>query len=494
MIIQGGPSVPLDVGVVLGSHGSHRFRRPERSFKILHWNEALDGLPVPVHDDGIDAGEELYSNPFDDAADLAFARRETFLPLVIDGELKLLAENDFSDATAAWVQAHTLDSIDSGDKYAFDFDVRLSGGGANPADGLVFTIVGGTDFTRVGGGGGGMGYYALNRSIPGDNSIDTPSVGIEFDNWQGGGYNEGVGSTTTGAAGEWHVGIIPTGTLTAEIQTSGTAEDPLPDIYSQFGIHARVTYSAGHVEVWLGQNTEEGPATELKKYVETRVLPLTYAQEEGFTCMYGWVGGTGGAAVNAFIDNLSVKLVECNDIAEVAAITGTPGADVTPGTVVNLDSTGSSAGAGDTGAITYKWSVTGAGAIEGSDTGATVAVKATGAGAVNVSLVVDDGACTNPATANASFNVKSAANWVRCDGNGDNLRDLTDAVFSLNFQFLAGPPSVCPASLDCNKDGMVDLTDAVFDLNFQFLAGPPPAAPYPECDLFDGCAGHARCP
>ncbi len=495
MVLQGGPSIPLDVGVVNGAHGSHRRNRPERSFKILHFNEGPLTLPSPVHDDGIDPGEELYSNPFDDAADLVFNKRESFLPLVIDGELKLLAENDGGDATTALVQAHTLDSIDSGDKYAFDFDIRFQGGGGNPADGVVFVIMGGTDFTRVGGGGGGMGYYALNRSIPGDNSIDTPSVGVEFDNWAGGGYNEGWGSTSTGAAGEWHTGIIPTGTLTAEIQTSGTAEDPLPDIYSQYGIHARVTYSAGNVEVWLGQNTAEGPATELRKWVETRVLPLTYAQEEGFTCIYGFAGGTGGATVSAFIDNLSVKLVECNDIAEVAAITGTPAGDVTPGTVVNLDSTGSSAGAGDTGAITYKWSVTsGPGTIQGSDTGATVAINTTGAGDVNVSLVVDDGACANPATATATFKVKAAVNWVRCDGNGDNLRDLTDAVFSLNFQFLAGPPSQCPGALDCNKDGMLDLTDAVFDLNFQFLAGPPPAAPYPECDLFEGCGTHARCP
>ncbi len=496
MVLQGGPSIPLDVGVVLGAHGSHRGRRPERSFKILQFNEALGGLPVPVHDDGIDAGEELYSNPFDDAADLVFNKRESFLPLVIDGELKLLAENDGDDATTALVQAHTLDAIDSGDKYAFDFDIRFQGGGGNPADGAVFVIMGGTDFTRVGGGGGGMGYFALNRSIPGDNSIDTPSVGVEFDNWQGGGYNEGWGSTTTGEAGEWHTGIIPTGTLTAEIQTSGTPENPLPNIYDPAGIHARVTYSAGNVEVWLGQNTAEGPATSLTKWVETRVLPLTYAQEEGFTCIYGFAGGTGGATVSCFIDNLSVKLIECNDIVEVASIAGAPLDPVTPGTVVTLDGSGSSAGAGDTGAITYKWTAAGAGAIEGSDTGATVAIKATGAGDVNVSLVVNDGACNNPATANATFKVKAAQNWVRCDVNGDNGRDLTDAVFSLNFQFLAGPPSPCPGSLDCNKDGNVDLTDAVFDLNFQFLAGPPPAAPYPGCDLFEGagCSGHAACP
>ncbi len=98
------------------------------------------------------------------------------------------------------------------------------------------------------------------------------------------------------------------------------------------------------------------------------------------------------------------------------------------------------------------------------------------------------GTCTVALTSTVS------RNWVRCDGNGDNARDLTDAVFSLNFQFLAGPPSPCPNSLDCNGDGAVDLTDAVFDLNFQFLAGPPPAAPYPECDLFEGCSGHAKCP
>ncbi len=187
--------------------------------------------------------------------------------------------------------------------------------------------------------------------------------------------------------------------------------------------------------------------------------------------------------------------VTCGDPAEVAAIAGAPAGPIDATKPFNLDGSGSSAGAADGKPITYAWSIeSGPGAIEGSATNATVTVKATAPGNVTVKLVVDDGVCGNSASAQVTLAFAVLTNWVRCDGNGDNLRDLTDAVFSLNFQFLAGVPSQCPGSMDCNKDGVIDLTDAVFDLNFQFLAGVPPPAPYPECDLFEGCDGHPKCP
>ncbi len=66
---------------------------------------------------------------------------------------------------------------------------------------------------------------------------------------------------------------------------------------------------------------------------------------------------------------------------------------------------------------------------------------------------------------------------INCDGQGD----LSDAVASLNYQFLAGNPPCCLAAADVNGDGSLDLTDAVFWLNFSFLGGGAPADPYPHC-------------
>lgn len=71
--------------------------------------------------------------------------------------------------------------------------------------------------------------------------------------------------------------------------------------------------------------------------------------------------------------------------------------------------------------------------------------------------------------------------FVRGEINCDGQSDLSDAVASLNYQFLAGNPPCCLAAADVNGDGSLDLTDAVTWLNFSFLGGGPPAAPYPKC-------------
>jgi hypothetical protein len=60
------------------------------------------------------------------------------------------------------------------------------------------------------------------------------------------------------------------------------------------------------------------------------------------------------------------------------------------------------------------------------------------------------------------------------DSNADDRLNLTDAVFTLNFLFVAGPRPRCDSLADANADGEVNLTDAVFVLNFLFLGGPEP--------------------
>ncbi len=73
--------------------------------------------------------------------------------------------------------------------------------------------------------------------------------------------------------------------------------------------------------------------------------------------------------------------------------------------------------------------------------------------------------------------------YLLADCSGDGILDLTDAVFSLNYQFLAGPTPGCLKSCNANSDPFLDLTDAVFVLNYLFLAGETPGGVFPACDI-----------
>jgi hypothetical protein len=70
--------------------------------------------------------------------------------------------------------------------------------------------------------------------------------------------------------------------------------------------------------------------------------------------------------------------------------------------------------------------------------------------------------------------------FSRGDANSDDRFDLTDALFIVNWLFLAGPTPGCIDSADVDDSARVDVTDAVVLLNFLFLSGPMPAAPFPN--------------
>ncbi|MBN1443477.1 MAG: hypothetical protein JXA90_12275 [Planctomycetes bacterium] len=70
--------------------------------------------------------------------------------------------------------------------------------------------------------------------------------------------------------------------------------------------------------------------------------------------------------------------------------------------------------------------------------------------------------------------------FIRGDANRDEVVDLADAVFTLNYLFLGGDrPSYADAA-DADDDGRVSITDAVVVLRHLFLAGDPPPPPYPS--------------
>jgi len=70
-----------------------------------------------------------------------------------------------------------------------------------------------------------------------------------------------------------------------------------------------------------------------------------------------------------------------------------------------------------------------------------------------------------------------------CNGDGNVIGQVGDAIFVLNFNFTGGPVPSCMAACDSNGDGNVigQVGDAIYTLNFNFTGGPAIPAPFPEC-------------
>ena len=98
--------------------------------------------------------------------------------------------------------------------------------------------------------------------------------------------------------------------------------------------------------------------------------------------------------------------------------------------------------------------------------------------------------------------------FIRGDCNGDLEIDLSD-VLRVLFRLHESPEDVpsCADACDTNADAARDVTDAIYLLNFAFFSGPPPPPPFPQpgpgCGLACArirrggaicCAGHMPCP
>jgi len=69
--------------------------------------------------------------------------------------------------------------------------------------------------------------------------------------------------------------------------------------------------------------------------------------------------------------------------------------------------------------------------------------------------------------------------FIRGDSNQDELVDISDARFTLDFLFLGGADPECPSAADTNDDERIDISDAVALLEHLFLGGAPPVDPFP---------------
>ncbi len=62
------------------------------------------------------------------------------------------------------------------------------------------------------------------------------------------------------------------------------------------------------------------------------------------------------------------------------------------------------------------------------------------------------------------------------DANYDDLVNVSDAVWIINYVFVSGSPEPLPvlACGDANTDSVVNVSDAVWVINFVFVSGSPP--------------------
>jgi hypothetical protein len=64
--------------------------------------------------------------------------------------------------------------------------------------------------------------------------------------------------------------------------------------------------------------------------------------------------------------------------------------------------------------------------------------------------------------------------WLAGDASGDELIDLGDAIFLLNYLFRDDSPPTPFLAGDSDSDGSVTLGDVIHLLNYLFRSGPPP--------------------
>jgi hypothetical protein len=86
----------------------------------------------------------------------------------------------------------------------------------------------------------------------------------------------------------------------------------------------------------------------------------------------------------------------------------------------------------------------------------------------------------------------------RGDSDADGALQLTDAVFTLNHLFRAGPGPTCADAADADDNGAIEITDAILTLSHLFLGGPALAEPFGSCGSDStpdelGCAVFSAC-
>ncbi len=85
--------------------------------------------------------------------------------------------------------------------------------------------------------------------------------------------------------------------------------------------------------------------------------------------------------------------------------------------------------------------------------------------------------------------------FIRGDSNKDDVVDISDPTYTLNWAFTGGPAPPCLDAADANNDTKIDISDAIWTLNYLFVGGPQPPEPFPQpgVDPSDDGSGSLGC-
>ncbi|MGB1070883.1 MAG: hypothetical protein ACPG1Z_04380, partial [Planctomycetota bacterium] len=75
--------------------------------------------------------------------------------------------------------------------------------------------------------------------------------------------------------------------------------------------------------------------------------------------------------------------------------------------------------------------------------------------------------------------VSDGPDFLRGDSDGNNLVNLTDAIFTATWLYSGGTSPSCMDAADANDDGRLDISDPLYTLLYLFAGSAPPPIPFP---------------
>ncbi len=84
---------------------------------------------------------------------------------------------------------------------------------------------------------------------------------------------------------------------------------------------------------------------------------------------------------------------------------------------------------------------------------------------------------TNDLLKNSSESQVTVPYYICGDVNFDDVVNILDVVFLINFLYKGGQPPYIMESADVNSDEVVNILDVIYLINFLYKEGPEPFCP-----------------